>query len=253
MYTNQEFFINCDGINVHAKLDFPDVTKEKMPVFVLIPGFTGHIEEDHIIAMMEAAKSVGCVCLRAELYGHGKSEGEFYNHTLYLWLQEAIRVINYAAELPYTEKVILAGHSQGGLLSVLAAGVMQDRLCALLPLSPAMNIPYDAQRGSILGVEFDKDNLPEYIESDTWKLSSNYIRVMRMLPIEEAIANFNKPVLIVHGTEDEAVPYKFGKELSEKYSNAKLVSIEGTRHCFEEHFEDLKVAIKEFLGDIVGQ
>ena len=247
MFENEELYINCDGLKVHAKIEFPKDQKDKMPVLVLIPGFTGHIEEDHIIGVSGAATEAGYVCLRAELYGHGKSDGDFYDHTLYLWLQEAIRVINYAAELPYAEKVLLAGHSQGGLLSVLAAGVMADKLSALLPLAPALNIPADATKGNILGVTFDNDNIPEFIQSDEWKLSSNYIRVARMLPLESAINNFKKPVLIVHGTEDEAVPYEYGKDLSTKYKNAQLISIEGDNHCYNYHLDEVKAAVKTFL------
>lgn len=251
MYKNEELFIECDGLKVHAKIEFPEVQKEKMPVFVLIPGFTGHIEEDHIIGIANAAIDAGYVCLRAELYGHGLSDGDFYDHTLYLWLQQSIRVINYVASLPYAEKIVLAGHSQGGLLSVLAAGVMEDKLCALIPLSPALNIPNDAKRGSILEVKFDNDNLPEYIQSDCWKLSSNYIRVARMLPIESAIEGFKKPVLVIHGTEDESVPYIYGKELSGKYINAKLISIEGDNHCYDYHLDEVKSAVSEFIKEFV--
>ena len=247
MYSNEELFINCDGLKVHAKIDFPKVQNDKMPVLVLIPGFTGHIEEEHILGVSDAATEVGYVCLRAELYGHGKSDGDFYDHTIYLWMQEAIRVINYAASLPYADKVLLAGHSQGGLLAVLTAGIMEDKISALLPLSPATSIPADATRGHILGVDFDNNNLPEFIQSDNWKLSSNYIRVARMLPIPEAITKYNKPVLIIHGTEDEAVPYIYGKELSEKYANAELISIEGDNHCYNYHLDDVKSAVKDFL------
>lgn len=249
MYSNEELFINCDGLKVHAKIEFPQVQNEKMPVLVLIPGFTGHIEEDHIIGVSSAATDAGYVCLRAELYGHGKSDGEFYDHTIYLWLQEAIRVINYAASLPYTDKVILAGHSQGGLLAVLAAGVMEDKISALLPLSPAMCIPEDAAEGHILGIDFNNTNLPEYIQSDNWKLSSNYIRVARMLPVDAAISKFNKPVLIIHGTADESVPYKYGKELNDKYLNSTLVSIEGDNHCYNYHLDLVKSAITDFLTE----
>lgn len=250
MYTNEELFINCDGLKVHAKIDFPATQSDKMHVLVLIPGFTGHIEEEHIIGVSKAATDSGFVCLRAELYGHGKSDGDFYDHTIYLWLQESIRVINYAASLPYAKNIVLAGHSQGGLLSVLAAGVMGDKLSALIPLSPAMCIPDDSTKGCVLGVEFDNNNLPKYIQSDNWKLSSNYIRVARMLPIDKAITQFNKPVLVIHGTEDEAVPYVYGKELSEQYSNARLVSIEGDNHCYNYHLNDVQTAVADFLASV---
>lgn len=247
MYKNEELFINCDGLKVHAKIEFPREQKEKMPVLVLIPGFTGHIEEEHIIGVSDAALDTGYVCLRAELYGHGKSDGDFYDHTLYLWMQQAVRVINYASELPYTEKVILAGHSQGGLLSVLAAGSMMDKVSALLPLSPAMCIPEDAAKGHTLGINFDNDNLPEFIESDNWKLSSNYIRVARMLPVDNAIAMFKKPVLIIHGTEDEAVPYECGVKLCKQYASASLVTIDGDNHCYNYHLDLVKQAVTKFL------
>ena len=249
MYQNEELFINCDGLKVHAKIEFPQAQKDKMPVLVLIPGFTGHIEEEHIIGVSEAATEAGYVCLRAELYGHGKSDGEFYDHTIYLWLQESIRVINYAASLPYTEKIILAGHSQGGLLSVLAAGVMADKVSALIPLSPGMSICEDAKSGHILGVDFDSNNLPEFIQNDGWKLSSNYIRVVRMLPVEDAIKAYKKPVLVIHGTDDEIVPFKCGEELSEKYTDARLIPIEGDNHCYNYHLDAVKSAVKNFLAE----
>ena len=250
MYSNEELFIDCDGLKVHAKITFPKDQADKMPVMVLIPGFTGHIDEDHIVGVANAANNAGYVVLRAELYGHAKSDGDFFDHTLYLWLQEAVRVINYATSLPYTKNIVLSGHSQGGLLSVLAAGVMADKISALLPLSPALNIPADVKRGHMLEVEFDNDNLPEYIETEFWKLSSNYIRVARMLPIDSAIAGFNKPVLIIHGTQDESVPYEYGKNLSKQYSNAKLISIEGDDHCYNYHLKDVEAAVTEFLLSI---
>jgi alpha-beta hydrolase superfamily lysophospholipase len=133
-YENKEFYIDCDGIDIHAKLDFPNETKEKMPILVVIPGFTGHIEEDHIIAVAKAANEVGFVTLRAEMYGHGKSGGEFKYHNVLLWMMEAARVIRYARNLDFVSDVYLTGHSQGGLTAVLAAGIMADVIKALIPL-----------------------------------------------------------------------------------------------------------------------
>ncbi len=248
-YEDQELFINCYGVNIHAKIDFPKETAEKMPILVIIPGFTGHIEERHIIATAEAAQALGMVTLRAEMYGHGKSEGEFREHNVLLWMTEAMKVIEYAKNLPYTTDVYLAGHSQGGLTAVLAGGLMCDVVKALIPMSPAMCIPYDAKRGSLLGNEFDKSHLPEKIVSPTWELSSNYVRAARMLPVEEAIKMYTGPVLVIHGTADEAVPYSFGAELAQKYENAKLVSIEDDTHCYDRHLDEAIKALSDFLSE----
>ena len=250
MYNNQEFFIDCDGIKVHAKLDFPMVQSDKMPVMVLIPGFTGHIEEDHIKAITATATEAGYVVLRSELYGHGQSEGTFINHHVLLWTCEAIRVIDYALNLEFASEVILAGHSQGGLTALLAGGIMHDKLKALVLLSPAISIPLDAKAGSMLGCDFDKNNIPESISSPDWTLGSNYVRVARMLPVDDAIKSFTNPVFIIHGTADEAVPYACIPPLANAYSNATFVTIEDEDHCYGHHMDQVLDRIKEFLNTI---
>ena len=77
----KEFYIDSDGIKLHAKLDRPEGA-DKGPLCILIHGFTGHMEEDHIIAAQKAINEAGVSVLRVEMYGHGKSDGEFKNHTL---------------------------------------------------------------------------------------------------------------------------------------------------------------------------
>ncbi len=253
MYENREYMIDCDGIDVHAKLDFPDTQQEKMPILVLIPGLTGHIEEDHIVAVAKAANEVGFACLRAELYGHGKSGGEFYDHTVLLWMSEAMRVIDHARKLPFVSDVYLSGHSQGGLTAVLAAGLKSESVKALIPLSPAINIWDGARNGHLFGLPFDMSKLPEDLWLPDFRISSNYLRAARMLPVEDAVRYYTGPVLIVHGTEDESVPYSYGKDLKERYANAKLVTIEGEDHCYNRHLDQVVDAVKDFLLKELGQ
>ncbi len=247
MYENREFYIDCDGTDIHSKLEFPEEQKDRMPIMVLIPGFTGHIEEEHIIAIKDAALESGYAVLRSELYGHGKSGGKFYDHNLLLWVSEAVRVIRYARELPFVSDVILAGHSQGGLTAIIAGGIMSDVIKALLPLSPALCIPDDARCGSILGNDFDPDNLPEKLISPDWELGTEYVRVARLICVDEYVKHYRGPVLIIHGTEDEVVSYQYAPKLSEKYENSLLVPIEGADHCYTGYFDELKKPIRDFL------
>ncbi|MCR5733126.1 MAG: alpha/beta fold hydrolase [Lachnospiraceae bacterium] len=253
MYKNEDFFINCHGTDIHSTLDYPADQKEKMPVMVLISGFTGYIEEDHIIAIKDAANEAGYVVLRSELYGHGKSGGDFYDHNLLLWTAETMCIIRYAMNLPFAGDVVLAGHSQGGLTAVLAGGIMSDLIKALIPLSPALCIPYDAKRGSILGNEFDPEDLPEKLVSpDGWELGTDYVRVARLIDTDKTVKSYKGPVLVVHGAEDEVVPFRFAEELAEKYENGRLISIENADHCFTGHFDELKKVIRDYLTEILN-
>ena len=96
---NKEFYIPCDGLRLHAKLVFPAVEKEKYPLVIIIHGFTGHMEEPHIVAVSETCNEIGFATLRVEMYGHGKSDGAFKDHTLFKWLTNALAVMDYAKHL----------------------------------------------------------------------------------------------------------------------------------------------------------
>ena len=242
----EELYIDSDGIRLHAKLDRP-LGAEKSPLCILIHGFTGHMEETHIVAAQKAMNEAGIAVLRVEMYGHGKSDGEFKNHTLYKWVTNALAVVRYAKTLDFVTDLYLAGHSQGGLLTVLIGGMCPDEFKAILPLSPALVIPDDARRGSILGVTFDPKHIPEKIASDSWELSGDYIRVAQTIHVEDEIARYDGPVLIIHGDADEVVPYSSAKKAQALYKNARLVPIPGDDHCFTKHLDQMTDTIREFF------
>ena len=242
----EEFYIDCDGYRLHAKLERTE-KKKRSPLCILIHGFTGDMEEDHLLAVRDVMIEAGLSVLRVEMYGHGGSDGKFEDHTLYKWITNALAVIRYAKTLKNVSDLYLCGHSQGGLLTMLLGGMCADELKAIIPLSPAWMIPGDARRGSLLGVEFDPEHIPDRLQGDDWELSGDYIRVAREIHVEDEIARYTGPVLIIHGVEDETVPYSVADAAFKMYDNAKLVPIPGAGHCFEGHLEELSHALKNFF------
>ena len=248
----EEFYIDSDGIKLHAKLDRPDGVTDKGPLCILIHGFTGHMEEEHIIAAQKAMNEAGVSVLRAEMYGHGKSGGEFKNHTLYKWVSNALDVVRYAKTLDFVTDLYLCGHSQGGLLTMLIGGMRADDFKAIIPLSPAWMIPEDARGGEVLGTRFDPEHIPEKITSPDWELSGDYIRVAQTIHVEDEIERFMGPVLIIHGDDDEAVPYEYAPKAQKLYKNAKLITIHGDDHCYTRHLSEVSDAIRQFFGEELG-
>ena len=112
----REFYFEFDQIPLHMKLDFPEGFTPgaggKCPLVIVQHGFTGHMEEDHIIAAARALNDVGFATLRTELYGHGKSGGEFIDHTLFKWLSEMVGIIDYAKNLDFVSELYLIGHAE---------------------------------------------------------------------------------------------------------------------------------------------
>ena len=244
-----EFFLEADRMKIHAKLDIPAGSSagERLPLLIILHGYTGHMEEDHIAGLAKAVCEKGFAALRVELYGHGMSDGEFREHTVLKWLTQLLYVIDYAAALPWRGNLYLTGHSQGGLTVMLAAAAKGDVLKAVIPLSPAVNIHYGSRTGEFLGMQFDPEHIPAEFERDGRVLNGNYLRAAQLLPLEDAMERTGCPVFIVHGDADEAVPIRGSREAVRKYKNAQLKEIPGDTHCYDHHLDQVIRAVLDFL------
>lgn len=252
---SRESYLGKDGFRIHVKLDFPENCEEgkKLPLVIVVHGFTGHMEERHISAVAGACLKAGTAALRVEMYGHGKSDGSFQHHNIFEWISELLYVIDRAEEFPFADGIFLAGHSQGGLAIILAAALKRDRIRGIIPLSPALSIPDGCRRGTLFGQHFDPYHVPDrfWIDDVKW-VDDNYIRTMQAIDTEKAIMAFEGPVLLVHGTEDETVPFSCSERAAELYKNAKLVPVEGDDHCYDRHPEVVTDAVTRFLREQQG-
>ena len=242
---SSQFYIPDDGIRLNAKLDIPEGSDR---LVIVIHGFTGHMEETHITAVSKAFNDIGCATLRVDMYGHGHSDGAFRDHTLFKWMTNALTVIDYARGLDFAKKIYLCGHSQGGLLVMLAAAMRRELIRGLIPLSPAAMIPEICRRGEMLGIPFDPDNIPEEIAFDGRTLGGNYMRVAQTIRVEDAIDRYDGPVLIVHGDDDESVPVQVGIDAANRYKNGTLKLIPGDDHCYNRHLDQVVGAVKAWMS-----
>jgi pimeloyl-ACP methyl ester carboxylesterase len=258
--TMQEFYIDSDGVALHAKLEMPEGAPERCPLCIVQHGLTGHMEEEHILAVSAALREVGVATLRVEMYGHGKSGGSFGKHTLLKWVDNMLDVVDYAKGLPFVTDLYLCGHSQGGLLTMLIAALRPDDLAAIMPLSPAIIIVDSARNGELFGMTFDPQHIPDRIYlgdprlaeggTETPSFCGDYFRVAQHIHVGEAIAAYHGPVLLVHGTDDMAVPVSYSKDAAKKYENAQLVLLEGDDHNYHKHLNLACKAVQDFIGSL---
>ncbi|MBR2766370.1 MAG: alpha/beta fold hydrolase [Blautia sp.] len=246
-------YLTDDKIKLNIKLDMPagydSASGAKCPLVIVIHGFTGHMEERHITAVSGTLNEIGYATLRVDMYGHGSSEGEFHDHTLFKWMSNAMTVIDYARSLDFVTDLYLCGHSQGGLMVMLAGAMKADVIKAIIPLSPAAMIPEGARKGELLGQTFDPEHVPdELIREDGRTLGGNYVRVAQTIRVEDFIDRYDGPVLIIHGDQDEAVPVEVGIEAAKRYKNAKLVLIPGDNHCYDYHLDMVTDAVREWMS-----
>ena len=237
-----------DGIRLSAALEMPVPAEGKHPLVIFLHGFTSSKDKPHNILSCEAMREAGFATLRMDLYGHGESGGEFRDHTLYKWISNTLAAIDAAGKLDGVGDLYLSGHSQGGLVAALVAGMAPDRVKGLILRAPAFMIPRCAREGYMLGFRFDPFRIPEEIEViKGLTLKGHYIRVAQTLHAEDAIARFTNPVLILHGDEDDTVPLQDSVDAARKYKNCRLEIIQGETHHFDRRPEEMKRLIREWL------
>ena len=239
-------WIADDGIRLSAVLEKPEGA-DRCPLVILLHGFTSAKDRPHNLLAAEAMREAGFATLRFDLYGHGESGGEFRKHTLYKWISNTLAVIDFARGEGYTD-LFLSGHSQGGLVAALAAGMEADRIRGLILRAPAFMIPRGARDGKLLGTAFDPVHIPDSIPViKGLELDGNYIRTAQTLYAEETAERFGGPVLILHGNEDDTVPPAVSREMAKRYRNCKLVEIPGETHHFDRYPEKMRELIREWL------
>lgn len=237
-----------DKIALDAVLSMPEKRGTKVPLCIIIHGFTGNKEERHLIALADMMNELGMAALRVDMYGHGLSDGEFRNHTLYKWISNAIAVIDYAKELPEISRIYLAGHSQGGLTAMLVGAMEKDRISGLLPLSPAVIIPEDARNGCVLGHPVDPEDIhDEYPAKEGWVLGGNYVRVAQTIYPELAAKQYKGPVLILHGEKDMTIPVSKAEEAAALYSDCRFVPVPDETHCYDNHLDQVVETVRTFI------
>ena len=256
----KEFYINSDGIELHAKLEMPTSAPERCPLCIVQHGLTGHMEENHIIAVAAAMREIGVATLRVEMYGHGKSGGSFAKHTLLKWVNNMLDVVDYAKGLDFVTDLYMCGHSQGGLLTMLIAALRPHDLKAIIPMSPAIIIVDAARAGSMFGMTFDPKHIPDVVSLGDPALAEagtkmpifcgDYFRVAQHIHVDEAIAAYQGPVLLTHGTADEAVPVQYSIDAAQAYANARLVLLEDDDHGYHAHLDEVCDAVKGFLSTL---
>ena len=238
--------INDDGIRLSAVLEKPDGCNMG-PLVILLHGFTSAKDRPHNILAAAAMREAGYATLRFDLYGHGESGGEFRKHTLYKWISNTMAVIDYVRELGYTD-LYLSGHSQGGLVAALVAGMEADRIKGLILRAPAFMIPQAARDGGLLGFSFDPEQIPDSMTViKGLELDGNYIRVAQTIHAEDAADRYKGPVLILHGDEDDTVPLEDSRRMAQRYRNCELAVMAGETHHFDQHPEQMQKTIRNWM------
>ena len=226
---------------------------EKCPMVVFCHGFGGRKDGPLFELICDTLQAHGIASIRFDFNGHGESEGEFKDMTVPNEIEDAKKVVEYVRDLRYVSDLAIVGHSQGGVVASMTAGVLSEELGepafkAVALLAPAAVLREDAIRGNTMGKSYDPFDPGEYVE--LWgglKLSGEYIRTAFSLPIYETAENYMGPALIVHGNGDRVVPYTYGERFHQIWPWSEYVLLEYFDHGFSQNIYRATDIVSQYL------
>jgi uncharacterized protein len=177
----------------------------------------------HVVTPLRAHR-IGV--LAVEYPGYGVAAGSPSEASLVRAGEDALEYLHRERGIG-TDRIVLEGQSLGtGVATQLAA---RGRAAKLVLISPFTSVAALAA------------NTPAF-RPFTWLVRDRF-------DTAAAARSVAQPVLIVHGTEDEIVPFAMGTALSRAFTGARLVAIAGGHHddLWTSHGAELVGAIAEFV------
>ncbi len=250
MAQSQEISLNGDHGKLAAVLQVPEGRKE-YPLVIIMHGFTGNKDEALLTTLADYLEKDGISSLRFDFNGHGKSEGRFQDMTVLNEIEDAKHIYEFASKLPGVTSISMAGHSQGGVVASMTAGILgTDKVKSLALMAPAAVLREDAIRGQLFDKHYDSLNPPAVIEIfKGLKLGSNYVRTARDLPIYETASQYQGPAFMLHGTGDVIVPYTYSLRYQRIYFNGQVKLVEGEDHGFSKDTAGAAATVARFFHD----
>jgi len=210
--------------------------------------------------------SQGFNVLSVDLPGHGNSEGPSLKSIEKIsdWIKSLMLKINI-------EKIIIVGHSQGGLIGIDFASRYPELIEKIVLVANSYKMPVNQdlidlaeagdEKAVLLMMKWGYEGSKAFIGGNPVKKIVNSARDIReVLAVdlnacnnykngENAIKKINCPTLCIFGDLDKMVPVKVGLKMSEQITNSetKIISDCGHMLIFEKAFEMRKL-VKEFIN-----
>ena len=229
----QSLKIEGDHGKLAAVIQRPD-GKKQYPMVMIFHGFTSQKDRPLLTALADKLEANGIASIRFDFNGHGESEGRLQDMTVLNEIEDAKKVYAYVRALPDVTSVSIAGHSQGGVVASMTAGLLgTDKVKSLVLMAPAAVLREDSIRGTLFGVKYDPLNPPEYIEIMGGKrIGREYMRTNRNIPIYETAMAYQGPACMIHGTGDTIAPYTYSIRYGYTYAQSEMHLLDGFDHSF---------------------
>jgi pimeloyl-ACP methyl ester carboxylesterase len=210
------------------------LSEGKLPCVVFFGGFKSDMTGTKAVTLEKFCKEQEQMFVRFDYTGHGQSSGEFKDGTIGQWKKDALALIDKIG----AEKYIFAGSSMGAWIAMLCALEFPDKIAGLVGIASAPDFTEKLiweKLSSAQQAALQKDGVyyaPSCYGEEPYPIMLNLIEEARNHLLLDRDIKLDMPVCLLHGTEDEDVPWQVSTQILEKITskNAALTLIKGGNH-----------------------
>ena len=248
---------------LNGRIAVPD-NSNNFPIVILISGSgptdmdgnNSQMKNNSLKQLAQELKKEGIASLRFDKRGIASSQVNQNEIDMRFedYVSDLNRWVDYIHKKNKFSKIIIAGHSEGALIGMIAS-VDNPKIDAVISLAGSGNnladVIEDQMKGQPMNIvaEVNRinkalkenklvDNVPSYLNSLFRASVQPYLISLYKYNPTEVIAKIKIPILIIQGTTDIQINVENAKQLKKAAPKAKLIIIENMNHVFK-HCESL--------------
>ncbi len=199
--------------------------EETSPHLIFVHGIGSVRSGDNAVDLAARMVGRGYNVLMFDLRAHGSSEGDRVSGG-YFERQDVLGAFDYLMERGVkpgrTGEIGLIGVSMGAATSIMAAAE-EPRITALVADSPYANASDLITRESARKTPFPQWLIPIFIPTAKLMAKSIYgINIGELAP-ERSAALLTYPILVIHGTGDQRIPWEHGQRVFEAAADGSFL------------------------------
>ena len=204
------------------------------PAVALFHGFGGQRMEPHFIfvKLSRLLAKNKIVTARFDFRGSGESEGEFQEMTIPQEVEDGMKIMDFLAGHPLVirEHLGIVGLSLGGCIALLVASERDDIKCLVLWSAVADLEELIKQEQT----EEQNEELTRkgYTDSGGNRIGKTFLATLSQVKKLETLSTYKGKALIIHGTEDQTVPFEHAYRLIKVLPSSRLKKIKGADHTY---------------------
>ena len=128
-------------------------------VAILMHGFTANRNTNLLREIADNLRDENVASVRFDFNGHGESDGKFEDMTVVNEIADAKAILDYVRTDPHVRNIFLIGHSQGGVVASMLAGLYPDVIKKIVLIAPAAQLKDDALAGKTQSATYDPNQI----------------------------------------------------------------------------------------------